>query len=92
MGGVQGGSPYAYLSLTDVCINTILSVQFVFLTENEVLFHTEITIDCNDRLQTIEVILPLPALPIQKEGVYELEIVCEDEIIGYSRITAKEAK
>jgi len=90
LGGMQGGSPYAYLSLTDVCTNTILSVQFVHLTKNVVLFQTDIKIECDNRLGTIEIVLPLPRLPIQEAGTYALEVICEGEIIGSSRITAED--
>jgi hypothetical protein len=90
MGGMQSGSPYAYLSLTDVCDNTILSVQFVYLTKNVVIFKTDFKIECDNRLGTIEIILPLPKLPIQEVGTYALEVICEGEIIGSSRITAED--
>ena len=36
--------------------------------------------------------LLLPALPIQEEGVYAFEVVCEGEILGTYRITAEEIK
>ena len=90
MGGMQVGSPFAYVSLTDVCAETKLRLQFVNLTKNAVLFGTELTITCGDRLKTIEIVAPLPRLPIEEEGVYTLEVVCEEEILGSYRITAKE--
>jgi hypothetical protein len=89
-GGMHGGSPYAYLSLTDVCENTILSLQFTFLTKNEALFKTDIKIDCKNRLDTVEIILPLPPLPIKEPGIYALEVLSDGEIIGSSRITAED--
>ena len=91
-GGTQAGSPYAYVSLTDVCKGTKLLLQFVNLTENRPLFGTEVTVDCIDRLQTIELVLPLPVLPIQGPGSYAFEIVWEGEILGSYRITAKEVE
>jgi hypothetical protein len=90
VGGMQSGSPYAYLSLTDVCTNTILSIQFVYLTKNVVLFKMDLKIECDNRLGTIEIVLPLPKLPIQEAGTYALEVICEGEIIGSSRITAED--
>lgn len=89
-GGMQSGSPYAYLSLTDVCTNTILSIQFIYLTKNVVIFKMDLKIDCDNRLGTIEIVLPLPKLPIQEAGTYALEVICEGEIIGSSRITAED--
>jgi hypothetical protein len=91
-GGMHGGSPYAYISLIDVCKGTKLLLQFVNLTKNAVVFGTELTVDCDDRLQTIEIVIPLPPLPIQESGVYAFEVVCEGEILGSYRITAEELK
>lgn len=90
VGGMHSGSPYAYLSLTDVCDNTVLSVHFTYLTKNEVLFETQFTIPCKDRLATVEIVLPLPPLPIQGPGTYALEVICDGEIIGSSRIAAQD--
>jgi len=80
LGGMQSGSPSVYLSLTDVCQGTA------------VLIATEIRVDCEDRLQTVEVVVPLPALPIKEPGAYALEVVCEGEILGFHRIRADEFK
>lgn len=82
------GSPYAYLSLTDVCDNTEITLQFVNLNKNKVLFHSEFLIESKDRLATHELIIPLPQLPITENGVYAFEVICENEIIGSHRIMA----
>lgn len=92
LGGVQSGSPYLYMSLTDVCEGTKLQLQFVNLTKNAVLLGTEIRVDSKDRLQTIEVVLPLPALPIQEPGSYSLEVLCEGEILGSHRLKVEEVE
>jgi hypothetical protein len=91
-GGMHGGSPCAYVSLTDICTETKIRLQFVNLTKNMVMFGTELTIKCPDRLRTVEIAAPLPDLPINEEGVYALEVVCEEEILGSYRITAKEVR
>ena len=92
VGGMQSGSPYVYLSLTDVCQGTKLVLQFVNLANNAVLLGTEIRVNCEDRLQTVEVVVPLPALPIKEPGIYALEVVCEGEILGFHRVRADELK
>src|SRR6266851_8913873 len=51
-GGIDAGCPSAYISLTDVVNGTKISLQFVNVTKNEVLFQTELTINVNDRLAT----------------------------------------
>ena len=88
-GGMNPGAPYAYISLTDVCDNTEIELQFVSLTKNVVIFSSSIVVHCNSRLATIEIVAPLPPLPIHHEGVYAFEIVCEGEVIGSHRIIAK---
>jgi len=90
LGGMQGGSPYAYLSLTDVCDNTELILQFVNLTRNQILFANKVALQKVERLSTIELVLPLPHLGIREEGTYAFEVVCEGEIIGSCRIVGKE--
>jgi hypothetical protein len=82
------GAPYAYISFTDVCDSTECELQFVSLTRNQVIFRNSVVIQCDDRLRTIEIIAPLPRLPIPEPGVYAFEIVCEGEVIGSHRIIA----
>ena len=89
-GGMQVGSPYAYISLTDVCNNTELLLQFVNLSKNQVLLQSKINVVCHDRLQTIEIIAPLPQLPCREPGTYAFEVVCEDEVIGSHRVISRE--
>jgi hypothetical protein len=88
--GFEAGPPWAYLSLTDVCNNTRIELQFVSLTRNRVHFSTAVVIECHDRLATVEIVIPLPHLNIREEGVYAFEVVCEGEVIGSHRITAKQ--
>jgi hypothetical protein len=89
-GGMHSGSPYAYVCLTDVCDGTRLQLRFVSLTQNLVLFGTEAVLNGVDRLSTVEMIFPLPPLPIQEPGDFALELVCENDILGSWRITAEE--
>jgi hypothetical protein len=88
-GGGQSGSPYAYVNLTDVCDGTKLRLQFVNLNQNNVLFGTDVVINNANRLATIEMVFPLPRLPIQEAGSYALELLCDGDMIGSYRITAE---
>ena len=90
VGGMNAGSPSAYISLTDVCENTALQIQFVNLSKNVLLFATEVTISGVDRLSNTELALPLPTLPISESGVYALQVVCEGEILGSWRVVAED--
>ena len=90
MGGMQMGSPSAYVSLTDVCDGTTIQVQFVNLSKNITLFANNVAISSVDRLSNVELVLPLPLLPITEAGVYALQIVCEGEILGSWRVMAED--
>ena len=83
------GSPWAYISLTDVCNNTELQLQFVSLSRNVVLFETKLIVQCDNRLATVEVIVALPLLQLPEPGTYSFEVVCEGEVIGSHRVIAK---
>ena len=89
-GGTQSGSPYAYISLTDVCDKTELKLQFVSLSRNEVLFESSVILSCKDRLKTVEIVAALPPLRVPEQGVYAFEVVYSDEVIGSHRIVAQE--
>ena len=81
LGGLHGGSPYAYISLTDVCDGTELLLQFVNLTKNQVLFGKKLSVKCDDRLRTVEIVAPLPPLPVVEAGTYAFEGVWAGEIL-----------
>jgi len=90
MGGMAVGSPSAYISLTDVCDGTKLQIQFVNLSKNVALFGTEVAINNVDRLNNVELVLPLPVLPISEAGAYALQVLCEGEILGSWRLVAED--
>lgn len=92
VGGVDGGSPYAYISVTDVVGRAELLLQFVNLTKNEVVFQTILEVQCEERLETVEIIAPLPSLTPyfgsigQGKFICAFEVVCESEILGSHRL------
>jgi hypothetical protein len=90
-GGRQGGSPYAYISITEIHTAADLVLRFVDLADNPpiVLFETQVRVETPDPLQTIELVAALPLLPIQHEGAFALEILCENELLGSFRIVAR---
>jgi hypothetical protein len=90
MGGTSAGSPYAYISLTDVCDGTTVQIQFINLSKNIVLFGRDIPLPNTNRLRNSELVLPLPVLPISEAGVYALQVICEGEILGSWRVVAED--
>jgi len=87
---MHGGSPYAYISLTDVVDGTKLTLQFINLGKNIVLLELAMVVNIKDRLETVEIVAPLPPLPITEPGTYALEVVCEGEILRSHRIIAEQ--
>ncbi len=91
--GAQAGSPFAYISLTDIHGVANLTLRYVRLDDLEArpIFQTDgINVKCEDRLATVELAIPLPPLPITK-GVFAVEILCEGELLGSHKIVVAEA-
>jgi hypothetical protein len=89
-GGLNSGSPYAFISLTDVRGDTKLTLRYVDLQDNNALFQGEASVNAKSPLDTVEIVLPLPMLPMPHPGVYALELLCNEEPIGSLRIMAVE--
>ena len=89
-GGMQAGSPWLYLSLTDLSGEITLNLRYLDLQEDKVLFEGSFPARSEDKLSTVEVVAPLPPLPTPHAGVYALELLCDQELLGSLRITVKE--
>ena len=90
----QAGSPFAYVSLTDIHGMAELIVRYVRLDGQDAppIFQTDkIVVRCEDRLATVELAIPLLPLPIVK-GVFALEVLCEGELLGSHKIVVDEAR
>ena len=86
---IRAGSPSAYVSLTEVQGQRKFELRYVDLEENNVLFSTEFGVECRDPLETIQLSMPLPPLPVPHEGVFVLELLCEGELLGSHRVLTK---
>ena len=86
---VRAGSPFAYVSLTELQGSRKFELRYVDLEENNVLFGTAFEVSCRDPLETIQITVPLPPLPIPHEGVFVLELLCDGELLGSHRVLAK---
>lgn len=89
-GGLHAGSPYAYVSLTDVRGSQPFVLRYVDLGEDKPVFEARFELRCDDPLKTIEVIAPMPPLPVKKAGTYALELLWKDEPLGSFRVTVEE--
>jgi hypothetical protein len=86
---LRAGSPSAYVSLTEINGQKSFELRYVDLNQNNVLFTFEFKVDCRNPLETVQLTLPLPVLPVPHEGVFALELVCEGELLGSHRILTK---
>ena len=86
---VRAGSPFAYISLTELQGTRKFELRYVDLDENNILFATAFEVSCLDPLETIQITIALPPLPISHEGVFALELLCEGEMLGSHRVLAK---
>lgn len=87
--GGNAGDPWVYISLTDVNAGTKVSLQFVDIALNEVLFSSESTITKASKLHTIEMVLQLPSLgPFVhgRSGPFSFDVLWDGEILGSHRI------
>jgi len=83
---IRAGSPFAYLSLTEVHGAKMIELRYIDLSNNDVLLSTQFQVKCNDPLETVEVALPLPSLPAPHAGVFALELLCENTLLGSHRL------
>jgi hypothetical protein len=91
-GAMRAGSPYAYLSLTEIRGTLPCVLRYVALEDDKPLFQCAFDIRCDDPLGTVEVVVPLPPLPTEQTGVYALELVCDNEPVGCVRVVVQELK
>ena len=88
---IMAGSPWAYFSLTELNGEMGFELRYVDLSqepETNALFSIQFKLKGNDPLATIENMIALPVLPVsrQEEGVYSLELLCENVLLGSHRV------
>jgi len=91
----SAGSPWAYFSLTELNSEMDFELRYVDLSEDpesNALFSIRFKLKGNDPLATIECTMALPNLPISKEeeGVYSLELLCDNSLLGSHRVLLKQ--
>lgn len=90
LGGVRAGSPYVYLNLIEMRGEVELELRFVDLQEDRILLQTGFQVSAKDALDTVEAVLPVPVLPTPHAGVYSLELLSHNELLGSVRIVVEE--
>ena len=84
------GSPWAYISLTEIHGTIPLELRYVDLADNSVMLRVELPVKSNSPLDTVEVVVQLPVLPMPHPGTYALELLSNNEPLGAHRIAADE--
>lgn len=89
--GMQAGSPFAYISLTEVRGANNFILQLINLDDNMSLFHSQLRVECHNPLMTVELTVPLPPISPPQAGIYALELLHNNEILGSLRIVVEDA-
>jgi hypothetical protein len=84
------GSPWAYVSLTEIRGTVPLELRYVDLNDNVIMLRAEFTATSTSPLETKEMIVPLPVLPAPHPGAYALELLSHDEPLGSLRVYVTE--
>jgi hypothetical protein len=85
------GTPWVYLSLTDLKGPTKLELRFENLTGAEVYFAVIFEVSSPDPLLSVQIGMPVPKLP-SKAGDYILELLHDDVSLGAHRVKISEIK
>jgi hypothetical protein len=87
--GFQMGSPFAYVSLTNVRSEQEFALRYVDLSTDQARFEVGFVIKCQDPLATAELAIALPPLPSDRPGTFALELLWHDEPLGSTRIQVR---
>ena len=77
-----------YLKVTDADGNYELEARYVQVSSGKVLARAEGELHSNNKLASIDLIVPFPPLPIPEEGRYELQIWANNMFLGSTFIDA----
>lgn len=87
----NAGSPYLYLALAEVHGQVPLELKLVHLDDASVSMRGTFTVSSKSPLNITEYIVPVPTIAPNKLGVYSLDLLCENEILGSWRVIVKDS-
>lgn len=87
---VKAGSPFAYISLTNVRGEVPLELRYVDLDDNLAIICSQFCVRASSPLDTVEAVIQLPPLPTPHAGIYALELLADNEPLGSHRVTVQE--
>lgn len=81
------GSPFVYVCLTNIHTSAKLELRYVDLSDHKILMRCGMAVQCNSPLLAVELSVPAPTpLPAPHDGVYSMELICEEELLGSWRV------
>lgn len=86
------GSPWAYVCLTSCMGHYECVLRYVCLGDDVPVFEGKVQFEAKDKLQVVEIVVPLPPLNFRKFGAHALELLWEGEMLGSWRINVEECK
>lgn len=88
-----GRNKFAFISLTDVHGSVPVELRYVDLSNNETLFELKhLEVQSADPLETVEMVVEVPSLPMPHEGAFAFEVHAAGEIIGAMRVFVSRAE
>jgi hypothetical protein len=82
-GTIAVGAPVAYLNVAGLHGPAELTLRYVDVIDNSVLFRIIVSLSAPDSpLDTVELTIPLPQLPIPHAGSFALEVLHGDNWLG----------
>ena len=90
--GYDSGSPFIYVSLTDVHGKQEFQLRYVDLKNDTVLLQLDFEVESKNPLTTVEAVFPDPRLPISEAGVFAFELLWNDQPLGSQRISVENFK
>ena len=84
----RAGSPFAYLSLTEVHGTRPLELRFVDLADNSLVIKIDFQLTSANPLDNLEIAIPLPELQMVHDGAFALELYSNDSWLESHRILA----
>ncbi len=89
----SSGSPFLYISLTEIRGPMKMEINLVDLLDNSILMTNKLDFappSAVNPVTTVEFVVPLPILQIPHTGDYAIELQCDGELVGSHRIQAVE--
>ena len=89
--GLLAQQSFAYVSLTDLRGRISLEIRYVDNTDLSVLIRSEpIVVESDSPLETLEIAIAIPPLPMPHAGTYSFELHANNERLGAVRVSANQ--